>query len=217
MKKIFNTVKINGKEYPYIQDTVLLGSWEVVTDTKASEITHRDNDTETLHGLIFKGYEMKWNATNTNGERYEQGAFEKFIKTYFVDKGFNMPVTLEHSYNPIDIVGRVLYIEVNTVGFYFVVYVPDTCPIYNQVKWLAEQGLIQGFSKEGYVTDGEWIEESRDSWYYLIREIMMTRISLVCTPANGVKFERTEEVKNSVVYQNKTKKESVLHSIIKHK
>lgn len=215
-----NSIIVNGVKRPYIADEVLLGKWEQVSDLKASEITHRDTDTEKLSGLLFYGYEMKWGARNTNGEEYQTTAFDKFIKQYFVDKELNMPVTVEHSWDVRDIVGRVLYIEVNSTGFYFVAYVPDTCPNYNLVKWLAEQGLIQGFSKEGYVTDGEWKQDKDGEWYIDIREIMVSRVSLVCTPANGVKFERVKETRNSVAYVNKIEQEktaSCLQRIINKK
>lgn len=215
-----NSIIVNGVKRPYIADEVLLGKWEQVSDLKASEITHRDTDTEKLSGLLFYGYEMKWGARNTNGEEYQKTAFDKFIKQYFVDKELNMPVTVEHSWDVRDIVGRVLYIEVNSTGFYFVAYVPDTCPNFNLVKWLAEQGLIQGFSKEGYVTDGEWKQDKDGEWYIDIREIMVSRVSLVCTPANGVKFERVKETRNSVAYVNKIEQEktaSCLQRIINKK
>lgn len=220
-KRELKHIIVNGVKRPYIQDEVLLGEWSDVRDIPAETLKKWSNDPDSLHGLIFKGYEMKWGATNTNGERYEQGAFGKFIQEYFVDKKLNMPVTLEHSDDPLDIVGRVLYIETNSTGFYFVAYVPDTCPQFSLVKWLAQEGLVQGFSKEGWVMDGEWLQDSKnkDEWYFLIKEIMTTRVSLVCTPANGVSFEQVK-VTNAVVYEDKTKKDtakkSCIDSIINH-
>lgn len=215
-------VTINNVKYPYVTNETLLGKWEQVRDIKASEITHRDTDTEVLRGLLFKGYEMKWGEVNTNGEKYEKTAFDKFIKSYFVEKGLNMPCTLEHSYDPAYIIGRVLYIETNGTGFYFVVYVPETCPEYKRVLWLAEQGLIQGFSKEGWITDGEWKNDTgkEDDWYFLIREIMVCRVSLVCTPANGVPLEAIKEIRNSLAYVSKIeeeKKDSVLKALFNSK
>lgn len=200
-----------------IKDAVMLGNWEIVNDKRASEITHRDNDDEPLHGLLFKAYEMKWNEVNTNGEMYDQAAFDDFIENYFVGRKFNMPVTVEHSNDPQWVVGRVLYIERNSVGFYFVCYIPDTCPNYNTVKWMSEQGLLQGLSKEGYITDGEWREtENGDDWYLYIKKLMMTRVSLVCTPANGVKFEKAQEIKNALSYKKPKKESSVIDTLIKH-
>ena len=83
-KHTLNQIIVNGKRVPYIQDEVLIGEWKQIEALKASEITHRDTDTEILTGLLFKGYEMKWGEVNTNGELYEKTAFDRFIKEYFV-------------------------------------------------------------------------------------------------------------------------------------
>ena len=219
MKREFKHIIVNGTKRPYIQDEVLMGDWSDVKDIPAETLKKWTNDPDSLHGLIFKGYEMKWGAVNTNGEKYEQGAFKKFIEEYFVAHKLNMPVTIEHSWSPDHIVGRVLYIETNSTGFYFVAYVPESCPNFARVKWLAQEGLIQGFSKEGYVTDGEWLQDKNGEWYIDIKEIMMTRVSLVCTPANGISFESIKTT-NAVTYVDKTnqeRKDSVLKTLIKAK
>lgn len=200
-----------------IKNGVMLGEWSDVKDIPAENLKKWTNDPDKLHGLIFKAYEMKWGAINTNGELYDETAFDKFIEDYFVQKGFNMPVTIEHSQDPDWIAGRVLYIERNSVGFYFVLYIPDTYKNYAQVKWMVEEGLLQGLSKEGFYLDYEWEledEDNWDSWYIHVHELMMSRVSLVTTPANGVKFESAKETKNAVVF-NKPK--SVLESIIQKK
>lgn len=198
-----------------IRNSVMLGEWSDVKDIPSENLKKWTNDPEKLHGLIFKGYEMKWGAVNTNGEMYDEKAFDKFIEDYFVQKGFNMPVTIEHSYDPQWIAGRVLYIERNSVGFYFVVYIPDTYAHYEQVKWMAEEGLLQGLSKEGFYVDCDWEQTDKGEWYVQVHELIMSRISLVCTPANGVKFESMKETKNAVVFRKS--KESVLDALIQHK
>lgn len=192
-----------------IKDTVLLGDWEEInaaTGTKASTITKREGDDQILDGLVIKGYEMKWNQTNANGERYSPNAFDKFIKEYFVDKDLNMPVDINHQgerdYNAI--CGRVLYIEANSVGFYFVVYIPRKYSGYEDLKWRLEEGLIQGFSKEGYATDYEYVYNLvGEVEYELIKEMKLVSISLVTTPANGVAFEKMQEIKNTLTFENK--------------
>lgn len=199
-----------------IRNAVMLGEWSEVQDVPVEDLRKWTNDPEKLHGLIFKGYEMKWGKVNTNGELYDEGAFDKFIEDYFVGKGFNMPVTIEHSQDPDWVAGRVLYIERNSVGFYFVVYIPDTYKNYAQVKWMAEEGLLQGLSKEGFYVDCDWeVNEETGEWYVQVHELIMSRISLVCTPANGVKFEAMKETKNAVVFRKP--KESVLDALIQHK
>lgn len=197
-----------------IRNAVMLGEWSDVKDIPAENLKKWTNEPDKLHGLIFKGYEMKWGAVNTNGEMYDENAFDKFIEDYFVQKGFNMPVTIEHSYDPQWVAGRVLYIERNSVGFYFVVYIPDTYKNYEQVKWMAEEGLLQGLSKEGFYVDCDWEQDDKGEWYVQVHELIMSRVSLVCTPANGVKFESMKETKNAVRFTKKEK--SVLDTIIKH-
>ena len=196
-----------------VRNSVMLGEWKEVQAIPTEEVRKWTNEPEKLHGLIFKGYEMKWGKINTNGEMYDENAFDKFIEEYFVGKGFNMPVSIEHSQDPEWIAGRVLYIERNSVGFYFVVYIPDTYKNYAQVKWMAEEGLLQGLSKEGFYMNADWeFDEEQNEWYIQIHELMMSRVSLVCTPANGVKFEAMRETKNAVRF---SKPKSVLESIIK--
>lgn len=193
-----------------VRDAVLLGDWQDVQKVKASEITHRDEDSELLDGLVLRGYEMKWGVTNENGEQYARGAFDRFIQSYFVDKGLNMPVDINHEgwQNWRSICGRVLYIETNSVGFYFVIYIPRSYEQFDALKWRLEQGIIQGFSKEGFATDWEEVFKQDGSFdYELIKEISIVSVSLVSTPANGVAFEKMQEIRNSLRYANKIKEE----------
>ena len=194
-----------------VRDAVLLGSWEEVTALDSQKL-NADLAPETLNGLILKGYEMKWGVTNENGEQYDKNAFDKFIQEYFVDRKLNMPVDINHEgwSNWLAYCGRVLYIETNSVGFYFVVYVPSTFRYYDDLKNMLQAGIIQGFSKEGFATDWEdkyVVDENGNKHfdYELIKEIAVVSVSLVCTPANGIAFERMEEIKNALVFKNKTK------------
>lgn len=198
------------KEAKIVRDGVLLGSWKDVRDLRASELTHRDEDAESLNGLILKGYEMKWGVTNENGERYEKGAFDKFIQSYFVERKLNMPVDINHEgwHDWRSICGRVLYIETNSVGFYFVVYVPREYEQFDSLKWRLEQGMIQGFSKEGFATDWEYAYKQDGSFdYELIKEMQVVSVSLVSTPANGLYFEKMQEIRNATRYANKLQEE----------
>ena len=190
-----------------VRDAVLLGSWEEVTALDSQKL-NADLAPETLNGLILKGYEMKWGVTNENGEQYDKNAFDKFIQEYFIDRKLNMPVDINHEgwSNWLAYCGRVLYIETNSVGFYFVVYVPSTFRYYEDLKNMLQAGIIQGFSKEGFATEWEWHYKDDGSFdYELIKEIAVVSVSLVCTPANGIAFERMEEIKNALVFKNKTK------------
>lgn len=196
------------KQSHIVRDTVLIGSWEDTQKIPTETLSKWTNDPDKLNGLIIKGYEMKWNETNQNRERYDDTAFAEFIQSYFVDKGFNMPVDINHEgySNWLAYCGKVLYIETNTVGFYFVVYVPRTYPYYDRLVWCLENGIIQGFSKEGYVDWEDYdpvYNEDGTFAYDQIHKIRVVSVSLVATPANGVPFEQLRVTTNALIFEKK--------------
>lgn len=204
-----------------ICESVLLGDWKEVQDIDAQAI-RPDLAPEKLNGLILKGYEMKWGKTNENGEQYDKTAFDEFIKSYFVDGKLNMPVDINHEgwRNWHAYCGRVLYIETNSVGFYFAVYIPryydvenkdlGEYPYYRELYGKLKAGIVQGFSKEGFVDYNDyeikWTEDG-DFDYELIHKMSVVSVSLVCTPANGLPFEQMKETKNALLYINSTGEE----------
>lgn len=212
MEKIFDLAyrkKGARKTDHFVRDQVLLGDWEEVPAGTDAQTIKPELAPEKLDGLIIKGYEMKFGKTNENGERYDKGAFDDFIKSYFVDGKLNMPVDINHEgyCNWLAYCGRVLYIEVNNVGFYFAVYIPRTYPDYDRVLWALKNGIIQGFSKEGFVGWNDYKIKYKDDGtfdYELILKMSVVSVSLVCTPANGIAFEKMQETKNALVFNNKT-------------
>lgn len=209
MEKIYDYRKRNAKKVDHIlRDTVLLGNWEEVQDINAQTI-RPDLAPENLDGLIIKGYEMKFGQTNQNGEQYDKTAFDEFIKSYFVDGKLNMPVDINHEgcRNWRSYCGRVLYIEVNSVGFYFAVYIPRTYAEYDRLLWALKNGIVQGFSKEGFVgyNDYDILWNKDDTFdHEQIHKMRVVSVSLVCTPANGIAFEQMKETRNALVFENKT-------------
>lgn len=206
MKKEFLT--IGGVDYPVIRNAVKIGDWEEVKDIPVSAISKRDEDTALLDGLIIRGYEMEWDKTNENYERYDRDAFDKFLQEYFVDRGFNLPVDIEHCGLPEWLAGRIIYAEINTRGFYYVAYIPRTYMHYDMVLYLLREGILQGFSKMGYATDWDWVRnrETGEFEYELIKEFKLLRMSLVSTPANGIPFEKLQETKqNALAFTNTLK------------
>lgn len=190
-----------------IQDYTLIGSWDEVQDYELSKITKKDTDTQRLNGLVIKGYETKFSNTNENGERYEPGCLDDFIQSYFVDNGLNMVVDLQHGWGIDDQVGRVVYLETNSVGFYFVAYIPRTVARYEQVRNLLAEGILQGFSKSGWATDYEWkFTADGEIDYMLIKKMDIVSVSLVTSPANAIAFESVgETVQNRLEYRNRLK------------
>lgn len=193
-----------------IQDTTLIGSWEEVTDLELSAITKRDGDDARLDGLIVKGYETKFGVTNENGERYEPGCIDDFVQRYFIDHSLNMVVDLQHGWGIDDQVGRVVYLETNAVGFYFVAYIPRTVARYDQVRTLLQEGILQGFSKCGYATDFDWVTEKGGDEYLLIRKMSIVSVSLVTSPANPIPFDSVGEIRNRLEYRNTVRKKRTI-------
>lgn len=196
------------KQAHVVRDTVLIGSWEDTQKIPTETLRKWTNEPDKLDGLIIKGYEMKWNETNENRERYDDTAFADFIQSYFVEKGFNMPVDINHEgYSHwFAYCGWVLYIETNTVGFYFVIYVPRTYPDYSRLIWALQNGIIQGFSKEGYVGWDDYdpvFNEDGSFAYDQIHKIRVVSVSLVAIPANGIPFEQMRVTTNALIFEDK--------------
>lgn len=184
-----------------INDAVLIDNYEEVENYELEKITHNPNDAQRLSGLIIRGYETKFaKGTNENREQYDPHCFDEFVEEYFVKNKLNIPVTLHHDNDKL--VGRVLCLEVNSVGFYFVVYIPKRIKLYDEIKTLIEEGLLQGLSKEGWATDYDYKFKEDGSFDYMqINKMSICGVSLVAMPANGVGFEKTEEIKNQLQFK----------------
>ena len=187
-----------------VQDAALIGDWEEVTATPLSSITKKDADSELLDGLVIKGYETKFGVTNANGERYDPKCLDKFIKDYFIDHKLNMVVDVQHGFGVDDQIGRVVYLEVNTVGFYFVAYIPRSVKRYEQIRDLLREGILQGFSKCGWATEWEYHYNEDGSFDFIeFKEFSLMSVSLVTMPANPIPFEAVgERVSNRLTYKN---------------
>lgn len=187
-----------------VKDAALIGDWEEIAAVPLSKYTKRDSDTAMLDGIVIKGYETKFNVTNENGERYAPNCLDKFVQRYFVDNELNMVVDVQHSERVDDQVGRVIYLEVNTVGFYFVAYIPRTVARYEQIKNLLQERILQGFSKYGWATEWEYhYKENGDFDYVQFNEFSLMSVSLVTMPANAIPFESAgEPVRNRLQYYN---------------
>ena len=201
-----------------VNDAVLIGDWEEVSNVPLSRVTKRDTDTQSLDGLIIKGYETKFGVTNANGERYAPTCLDKFVKEYFIDHKLNMVVDVQHGYGIDDQVGRVVYLEVNTVGFYFVAYVPRHVARYEQIKNLLQDGILQGFSKCGWATEYEWhYKENGEFDFVEFTEFALMSVSLVTMPANRIGFENVgEHVTNRLEYKNLAEQANKKKSIFKN-
>lgn len=188
-------------------DVVKIGDYKTVEDLSLETITKRPEDRDKkLNGMLLYGYETKFaNGTNANGERYAKEALDKFVDEYYVKRNLNMPVTVMHGYRLEEQIGRVLILEVNGVGFYFVCYIPKGIAGYDDIKLKIEEGILQGLSKEGWSVRGKAYYTKEGNFdYYLVEEMEILAVSLVTTPANGNPLEKAKEIRNSLQFR-KTK------------
>ncbi len=193
-----------------ITNIVNIGKWEEVDSLELSSITKKSDDTTKLNGLIVRGYEMKFGKVNGNLEKYEKGCLDDFIENYFVKNKLNMPITIQHDER--QPVGKVLLIETNSVGFYVVAYIPKGIQNYEHIKTLLANGILQGFSKEGWTDDYEYIYKKDGSFDFMkINKMSVLGVSLVTTPANALNFEKADEIKNELVFKKEEEPKGISH------
>ena len=201
-----------------IKDTTKINDFKEVENLKLSTITRVDTDTEMLSGMIISGYEMKFGKVNENGEMFEPTCIDDYMQNYFVKNKLNVPVTLLHRDDFFHLVGRVLVVETSTTGFYFVVYIPKTEKLYDQIRNKIKEGILQGFSKEGW-TDEYEVKYNKDGYfdYMIIKKMTIISLSIVTTPANGQKFDglkQTMDIRNTTSFVKIEEKKEDLEDIL---
>ena len=203
------------KMHKIVTDGALISTsdWREVETKPLSSITNNPEDKELLNGIIISGYETKFaDGTNTNGEQFMPNCLDKWIQEYYVDKQLNMPLDIQHNmYDPQWLAGRIVYVEVDGVGFKYVAYIPRTYMHYEAVKNLLANKILQGFSKYGYATKGHWVEDQSEEFggHFLVEEMRIISMSLVSVPANGIPFDEVGEIANALRFQNKIHKGKV--------
>lgn len=190
---------------PYkLTNAVLIGDYEEVDGLELRTLTKNDADKSTLSGLIIKAYEMKFADENFNAERYDKTAFDKFINDYYVAHSLNMPLTILHHDDLEHLAGRVLVMEVNSVGVYYVCYIPKSYPRYDDVRNKIKEGILQGLSKEGWATDFDFIYNEKGEFDHVqIHAMDITALSVISLPANALGFEKAQEVANALKFERK--------------
>lgn len=192
-----------------IKDTTKINDFKEVEKLELSKITRNEGDKELLTGLIISGFEMKFGKINENREMFESTCIDDYMQSYFVKNKLNVPVTLLHNGNLNHLVGRVLVVETSTTGFYFTIYIPRGISGYDDIKLKIKEGILQGFSKEGWADEYE-VKYTKDGVfdYVLIKKLIFASLSIVSTPANSLRFDKigeTANIINSTKFVNKHK------------
>lgn len=202
--RITDFCELRGVSVQRVINAVKLGAWSEIEKLQTETVQTADaNAADKLDGLIIKGYETKFGKTNNNGERYEKDCLDAFVQEYYIKNKLNLPVTIQHRDDMRHVVGRILLIEVNSVGFYFVAYIPRAIEEYNAILARVREGILQGMSKEGWVDwdDMDFVYKKDGSFDYVVyKKMVLTAISIVATPANGIPFEKVQQIKNELQY-----------------
>ena len=182
-----------------ITDTTKINDFKEVDNMELSKITRNEGDKEILTGMIISGYEMKFGKINENREMFEPTCIDEYMQDYFIKNKLNVPVTILHRDDITHLVGRVLVVETNTNGFYFVVYIPRGVAGYDDIKLKVKEGILQGFSKEGWSEEYE-VKYTKDGAfdYILIKKLIFASLSIVATPANSLRFDKVGETMNII-------------------
>jgi hypothetical protein len=100
-----------------------------------------------------------------------------------------------------------------------VVYIPKTYINSEIVRHNLKEGILQGFSKEGWADEYE-VKYTKDGGfdYILVKKMTFIYLSLVATPANGIRFDKikeTPDIRNSTKFEKaEEKKEETLEDIL---
>ena len=182
-----------------ITDTTKINDFKEVDNMELSKITRNEGDKEILTGMIISGYEMKFGKINENREMFEPTCIDEYMQDYFIKNKLNVPVTILHRDDITHLAGRVLVVETNTNGFYFVVYIPRGVAGYDDIKLKVKEGILQGFSKEGWSEEYE-VKYTKDGAfdYILIKKLIFASLSIVATPANSLRFDKVGETMNII-------------------
>ena len=188
----------------FIHDTTKINDFKEVDNLELSTITRNEGDKELLSGLIISGFEMKFGKVNENREMFEPTCIDDYMQDYFVKNKLNVPVTLLHKDDVYHLAGRVLVVQTSTTGFYFTVYIPKTFVNYELTRNLIKEGILQGFSKEGWADEYE-VKYTKDGGfdYILIKKMTFIYLSIVGTPANGIRFDKikeTPDIRNTTTF-----------------
>ena len=201
-----------------ITDTTKINDFKEVDKLELSKITKNEGDKEVLTGMIISGYEMKFGKKNENAEIFEPTCLDDYMENYFVKNKLNVPVTILHKGDLMHLAGRVLVLETTGTGFYFVVYIPKTYVHYQILLDNIREGILQGFSKEGWADEYE-VKYAKDGTFdhLVVKKLIFSALSIVSTPANRLRFEEVKEtldVRNATRFVKQTKKEESIEDLL---
>lgn len=158
------------------------------------KFTNTVEDPETKDYKV-SGYAMHFDEPNYNGEIYNKTAFNKFINDYYIKNKKNMPLTIMHETGLNSLIGRIDTFEIFDDGVFINATISKSAPRFRNIVGLIEDGVLTGFSTEGFAFDYKELENGLT----YINEAALTRISVVDQPADA---QSDFEIKNTLFIGN---------------
>lgn len=164
--------------------------YKIITNDKGEEI-----------GFEVKGLVTTFGETNFNGQKWDKKAYDKVISEYFESNELNIPIDLMHKRDIQHLAGVAKKFVKKSEGIELTAFIPKGVYFYNLIKVLLDNGVLQGFSNYGYISDWEW---DRTNDEMIVKEFFLCSVSLVDIPSDvGGKF-----IENSTQFEGFEKYES---------
>ena len=138
-------------------------------------------DTAESEDLLITAKLKNFGSVNLNGEKYAPDAFDDFINDYYVKNGYEIPLTVQHSQDVRDIIGKVTSVDKKDDGLYINAVILHTLPIFETIKTLIDAKILRGVSDEGFAM-GDWISSEKEQ-YFNVTKAEILAVSLVTTPS----------------------------------
>lgn len=132
-------------------------------------------------GIEVKGYLTKFGETNFNGYNFEKKSYDQCINDYFEKNDLNIPIDLMHMRDALHLAGVCNKFQKKNDGVEITAFIPKGVYFYNLIKILIDNGILQGFSNYGFISDYDF---DRTSDSLIVKAFQLISISLVDVPAD---------------------------------
>ena len=130
-------------------------------------------------GIEVKGFVTSFADGNENGMRFDRKSYDKCIVEYFEKNEINIPIDLMHIRDMFHLAGVCKKFQKKQDGVEITVFIPKGVYFYGLIKTLIDNGVLQGFSNYGWITN--WTEKDG---VLVVLDFRLVSISLVDVPAD---------------------------------
>lgn len=130
-------------------------------------------------GIEVKGMVTSFLDENFNEMKFDKKAYDKCISEYFEKNELNIPIDLMHVRDGFHLLGVCTNFKKTKSGVEIITFIPKGVYFYGLVKTLIDNGILQGFSNMGFITNYSFEED-----VFIVEEFQLISISLVDVPAD---------------------------------